>query len=402
MENGLFAETAPPPQSIINIIDNGPNNQQISFFNDMIFSAFDTIQPRLDSIERSLKLAEKNKKGPLFDTSSKLNSSLVDLQSTMPNLHDNSIILSRRIQNLSSKAQNTATIAGPKRIRPVIDDFTSLKIEFDQSLKHITTLTENFNKKIEKLNEFNKKTSKQIKSLKKLQKDIEKTNSANQRNSQIIDELREKIINQAKTERSELINNFDQTLTEAENLVKELEDLAEQGLNDTNKTIVKLTSEKFDIQTSFESLSTEIENSMNNRVKELRSRVSKNIERSDLSRQKIDLELSSNLDKIMDDINDSPAFSFLDQIEQDQEAEELENLLNRIENLKKEVTELNPPKLETVFSKNLNKMANEKSNKEEKVENNVKTFIKIIDGTKRTISCHENGTFDIQIEPYYN
>lgn len=387
MENGLFADTAPPPQTV-KVTEEYIEDRQIFTFNEQILSAFDSIQPKIDSLERSLKQTEKHSLSPIFNTSSKLSSSLLDLQASMPNIHDKSINLSRRIQNISLKAQESATIAAPKRLKPIIEDFNSLKIEFNQSLKHISILTENLNEQIEKVNEILKKASEDSKMLKSLKIDIEKSKSANKKNSQMIDELKEKIINQSRSERLQLISNFEQSLIEAENLVDELESLAEKGLDSSNKTIVKLNSEKFDIQSSFESLSKDIENSMNDRISEIQSKIERNSEKSEHSLKKIDLKLASSLDKIVDRATRSPALSLLDKIEQKKQNEELEDLLNRIDSLKQKIHELDPPnKMEQLISQDMN---------EKEEDNHVKIFTTVIDGKKKKISCFENGTFDIQ------
>lgn len=387
MENGLFADTAPPPQTV-KVTEEYIEDRQIFTFNEQILSAFDSIQPKIDSLERSLKQTEKHSLSPIFNTSSKLSSSLLDLQASMPNIHDKSINLSRRIQNISLKAQESATIAAPKRLKPIIEDFNSLKIEFNQSLKHISIFTENLNEQIEKVNEILKKASEDSKMLKSLKIDIEKSKSANKKNSQMIDELKEKIINQSRNERLQLISNFEQSLIEAENLVDELESLAEKGLDNSNKTIVKLNSEKFDIQSSFESLSKDIENSMNDRISEIQSKIERNSEKSEHSLKKIDLKLASSLDKIVDRATRSPALSLLDKIEQKKQNEELEDLLNRIDSLKQKIHELDPPnKMEQLISQDLN---------EKEEDNHVKIFTTVIDGKKKKISCFENGTFEIQ------
>lgn len=402
MENDLFAETAPPPQTV-KVTEEYPENRQFLTFNDQILSAFNSIQPRIDSLEKSLKLTEKNSLGPVFDTSSKINSTLLDLHASMPSIHDKSIQLSRRIQNISLKAQESTTIAAPKRLRPIIEDFCSLKTEFNQSLKHISIITEKLNQKIEKLNVLIKRATKESKSLKSLKFDLEKSISSNKRNSQIIDELKVRVIDQSRNERSELINHFEQSLIEAENLVKELEDLAEEGLNSSNKTLVKLVNEKLDIQSSFDSLSSEIDNLMNNRIIEIRSKIAKNTEKNDIFSQKIDAHLSNSLDKIIDDATRSPALTLLDQVEQKQEIEELQELLDRIDDLKKKIInhEFDPPsKIEQMISQNFNKITgeinNEDSDEEDYNENYLKTVTAEIDGKKRKISCFKNGTFEIQ------
>lgn len=399
MNNNLFAETAPPPQSI-KISNDYLDDQQISAFKEQLLSTFNKIQPKIDLLEKSLKTTEKNVYGLSSDNNSELNLDLKDLQENIPDVHQISIILSRKIQNISLKAQEASTIAAPKRIRPIIDEFYTFKMDFDQSLKNITKLTQNLHEKIEKMDLLIKSVSEDSKSLQLFKTDIEKAILANKQNSKIIDELKEKLIIQARNDRSKILNDFDQSLTEAEYLVTELESLAEQGLDNSNETFMKLQNDKFDIQTSFDSLSNEIEKTMNMRINELRSRIEKNSQKNDIYFQTYDASLTNDLDRIIEYAADSPAITLLDQIEENKQIEELDALISRIEKLKYGIIhhKYDSPKSLSNITENISKELENKKDQMVLNGRNAQIITAVIDGEKKKVFCFENGTFEIQKE----
>ncbi|OHT05214.1 hypothetical protein TRFO_27161 [Tritrichomonas foetus] len=334
METGVFAETAPPPQSLINATDDYFENRQILAFQDQLLSTIDAVQPRIQSLENTIRSAEKSFSASSGEAESFLNTTLSELQTDMPELHETSIKLSRKIQNLSLKAQTATTIAAPKQLRPIHEEFFAFKDEFDQSLKNIATLTKNLNNKIDKHNVLIKKFQENSNSVKRLDQKIDRIMNHNKENAKLIEELKINMASETSKSRSPIVDKFEQSLTDAENLVSELEILVDKGLANSNETIVKLQSDKFDIQSSFENLTNEIDSIIQDRINGLHSKINRLTEKSDNVYNTLNSNLTIGLDKVTSDVSLSPIMTILDKIEEKHEAEELDILMEKIDRLK--------------------------------------------------------------------
>lgn len=171
-------------------------------------------------------------------------------------------------------------------------------------------------------------------------------------------------------------------------------------LDNSNETFMKLQNDKFDIQTSFDSLSNEIEKTMNMRINELRSRIEKNSQKNDIYFQTYEASLTNDLDRIIEYAADSPAITLLDQIEENQQIEELDALISRIEKLKYGIIhhKYDSPKSLSNITENISKELENKKDQMVLNGRNAQIITAVIDGEKKKVFCFENGTFEIQKE----
>ena len=348
--NDVFYETA--PQNVITPNDDLYEKQEIAAFRNQLINTIDSIQPRIDFLEKIINSKEGKSsisEIPLSDLSS-FESNFRSFQRTFQQMHERSIETSKKVQNLSLRAQTTTTIATPKHFKPVNDEFLALKDEFNQSLKCIVTLTNNINKKIRQNDLMIKsfKTNNKEGAISNFDKQLMKADELNYKNHKTISELNEYVSEMIFNNEKFMLDKFENELLEAEDLVNELEFVMDNNLTTASEKIKKLQSDKFNLQNSFNSITEQINEEMNNRLKNTQWKINKFLERNDQVCQEINSDLKANFEKLSFDLSTKPAKSIFHQRLEEKQIEELDLLIQRMDDLKRKILDNTSPPPELI------------------------------------------------------
>ena len=327
----IFAETAPVKNIMV---ASKPHSIPVDALKDDLVSSIEEIGPRIDSLKQTLDQIIAQADANTKNVGADLNAELSTILPNMNNIHNISIQTSRRIQALGLNQQTVSTLSIPKQLRPVHDEFFNFKEEFDTSLKNVATLSRTITQKADSL-------STTFDNLKPIPQQIEKTINEiaqqiniNNNNMKAINQMKSKIQNYVTKTHSSITKRFEQKAKEAEALIDELDKKANEGLNSSTQMGEKLQTEKFDIKTSFQELLSEIEKSTNNKLDEVKSQIEQSNRDTTAEINKLHDTLTEELDDLTQDQNDAGVISILDEIEREKELTELEQLIERFNNLK--------------------------------------------------------------------
>ena len=375
MENSgfpsIFAETAP----INNIlVVNKPQEIIVDALKDDLIANLDQIEPRIKTLKDTLDQIIVQADAASKNIGSDLSKEVTNLLPNVSNIHNISIQTSRRIQSLGLNQQTVSTLSVPKQLRPVHDEFFAFKEEFDTSLKNVASLSRSITQRIDMLSatfDSLKDIPKNIeKSLEEVSLQLEKTAS----NTKKIEELRCSIEQEINQSHASILDQFDSKIKEAETLVDELNEKANEGLNSSTLMGEQLQTEKFDMKTSFQDLLIEMQKTTNDKLDDAKKRIEK--ENIDTSAEINDLheELSQELNELTQDQSEYGVTSLLDEIEKEKEMSELEQLIERFNNLAAAI----------------------KATKTRPIGSNYEDHEGMWEGRKVVFRCFDDGTFKIQ------
>lgn len=375
----IFGATEAP--GVINPNDFGSDAMQLTAFQDQLTQMIDSVQPRLASIERKVSQSQTMKSTGSTNISSDLQSKLKEIQTKIPDIHNISVQLSRKAQNLSLNYQTVSSIGAPKLLKPIQDNFFALKEEFDQSLKNIATLSKNLSNKMDLLGSTIESMRSVPKSIEKLKKDLKQMQESTIKNADQLEQMKQSLIDNIDQVNDGIAQKFESQIKDAENLIASLEKQTTEGLSGSSKTSTQLQNEKFDIRTSFDSLSTEIDKQMDDRLRGLHAKVKKASEQSLSMIESIQSDLSRQLDLVTEETSTCNHYTIFDEIQQEKELTEADELITRINNLKEAInnSDFTPVNID--------------NDTDQYTENNLDEYQVMIGGRKTTVHCHPDGTF---------
>ena len=117
--------------------NDGEQDVQIDALQNELIDSLEAVHPRIESLEETLesliKQSEKSSQTIGYDILTEVDR----IQPRKPQIHENCINLTRKIQAIGLKQQTVQTLSVPKQMRPTHDSFTAFKEDFDSSLKNI-------------------------------------------------------------------------------------------------------------------------------------------------------------------------------------------------------------------------------------------------------------------------
>jgi hypothetical protein len=330
----LFGETAPPAGSLLAATEVSGDLQQVGSFRDWLLKAFSDLDTRVQVLDRRLQQAASSCEASAHQTSLELISLLKDSQDRMPAVHEITVGLSRRTQALSLSAQSATTLDAPRMLRPVQDGFFNLRDQFDESLKHIATLSKLLTSKVDaktsvmrKLNAAWTAAAAGGPTLTKLADQIVATSNEIEGHG---DRLSQKMDEDFRARD----DDFEKALSEAEAVILELDQQANDQLSQSNATLRRITNQKIDIQRSIDEIAGQIQARVEPRLERLKHNIRVGESKSSQKLEEIQSRLSTDFDLVTDEIACAKKRSMLDDIEYERELCEVESLLTEIEFIK--------------------------------------------------------------------
>jgi hypothetical protein len=375
----LFGETAPPSSSLVSAPNPPPQPPSFSAPPDNSLSKFDELDERLAMLEQSLKHCFATKEGAAVESSNALRADASVLHSRLPPVRQNSIHLARRVQALSLSAQTAGTLAGPQQLRPVQDEFFSLRNDLDQSLKNIASLSRSLTAKLSK-------TSCQLDSVRPIpnaqqsaQGELRELQTQNGRNLHIVQSVQQKLWKMLETSSEQLRSEFEKELNETEAFIQTLEDQSNEGVSASSAKAAKIQTEKMDMRTSFDAIAQQVAKSMELRLDSLR----KSIQSAETKGLSLIEGLQGELDAELEGVSVDAALvqkrSIVEDIEHDRESAELDRLMTKLDELCESIRSGAQPRIVI----------------QEPEVVDYDTYDVVVNGEKRSVKCHPDGTFEL-------
>ena len=370
----IFAETAPVKNIIV---ASKPHEIPVDALKDDLVSSIEEIGPRIETLKQTLDQIIAKADANTKNVGSDLNAELSKLLPNMNNIHNISIQTSRRIQALGLNQQTVSTLSIPKQLRPVHDEFFNFKEEFDTSLKNVATLSRTLTQKADGLSSIFDSLKPLPQQMDKANKEIAKQINVSNDNMKLIEQMKSKVQNYVTKTHSSITKRFEQKVKDAEALIDELDKKANEGLDSSTQMGEKLQTEKFDMKTSFQELLSEIEKSTNSKLDEVKNQIEQYSRDSSVEMNKLHDTLTEELDDLTQDQNDVGVISILDEIEREKELTELEQLIERFNNLKQMI----------------------ENTKSTAPSSSYEDHQGVWEGKQVIFRCYSNGTFTIQKPP---
>lgn len=372
----LFGSTAPPPSSVIvsnyNSSDTS-NNYSINTLKEDLISKIDSIQPRIQSISSTFPQAIESRSKKYISTTEFATKKINDIQSLFDPIHSSSITLSKRCQNLTLSVQSISSLAAPQKLRLIQTNFSNFQSEFDGSLNSIAILAKNLTTTISRHKSLLEPMNQMSQNVQKSFSEIHSLSSKTSQNSKFLEDLQAELTKKSEASFSSTSKNLEKQIKESELLITQMTEQTTQGFSEAKTKSEKLQSQKFDIKTSFLSLTDEIQAELSKRIELLQTNIKKSQETTMISIEKLQQLISSELDQIADETAAARHYSLLDEVEQEKETAEIEELIEKLSSLEKEIQEFpNQP-----------------------IKGEPERFKVVMDDHEMTICCYQDGTFTI-------
>lgn len=375
MNGSIFLETAPPPDSLISANEQPPpvDSRQILSFQDQLLSLLEPIEGKIKTVDERIKRTYTNRDYNSKGIADELNMRLKDAQSKMSRVHEITVNLSRKIQAISLSNQTATTLAAPKQVKPIQDEFFQLKDEFDDSLKNIATLSRNLTAKIDNKNCQIERIKTVGTEAQKIQSQIKDLKRINEKNKDQISEMQNEMERKLSELTEKLKMEFETQIDDAEKLIEKLDQETEEGLSRSSKTVSRFQEQKFDIKTSFDAISDEIQKRMTSQLDALHEKIQK-LERAGIQTvEDFQNGLTRDLDALAEESATVLRNSMLDDIEYEKELAQIETLLAEIDDLKSQIENEKPDGIPDKF----------------------RLCEGMSGGQMKTFKCYANGTFEI-------
>ena len=380
----MFPATGPPTGQFLKVNAEttlGPN--QINNFQKQLMQLMDPIQGKIDAVETKLKKVFESRELDCKSVDTELSSRFNAARAEMPKIQETVVDVSRRVQAAVLANQTATTLAVSKQVKPIQDEFVSLKEDFDMSLRNIATLVKKLNGKMNRKNRQIAKSSDIPSGLEKMRNEMEHLKQLCKRNQQRLHEIQDETEQKIAHIGGKLQCEFEQELEEAEQLIERLDCESEEGLNKSNTTVSKFQSQKFDIRTSFDDIMDEMGRLMRDELEAMHQKIVKTEEKSMDAINRIEKKVSADLEDIVQECRSESTSSMLDEIDAANELNEVESLLFELKLLQKSV-------------ENVAKGAqNEQLIHDKDEEDDYEIFLALDDtGTKR-FKCYDDGHFEV-------
>ena len=383
----IFGETAPPPNSVIvSNYDPTPKpsapsppsdatgSYSINSLKEELSNKLDSVKPRIQSVSEQFPKALTARAKLVQPDIASINSRIQEVQELFNPIHTSSISLNRRCQNLTLSTQSISSLEAPKKFRGIQNDFQSIQNEFDSSLQSIAILAKSLNGKILRHSHL-------FETIKNYPKDIQDSISTVNSLSTKISGQEEQISNLAQelTKKSDssflsLSETLEKQINEAEALIEKMTAQSNEGFNAAQTKGKELQSQKFDLKTSFSSITEEIQRELNQRIQFLKNDLQKSDQKTLHIIEDLQNGITSELDQIADETAAARHYTLLDEVEQEKEIAELDEILERISQLEKEIQEF--PKVDN--------------------EGNPESFKGEFDGKQSIFLCYPDATFSVE------
>jgi hypothetical protein len=329
----LFQATAPPENTLYFTTEPSQSFNQVPSFRREFLSRFDNLDPKISALRARLKSTNESTNGNIKSISAELQASLKTCQDQLPTVRTSAVNVARQTQRLSLALQSAITLEGPRQIRTVRMGFFNLQDQFDSALKNIATLTRSLTTRTDtvqtKLRRLNSVASLATASF----NSIPKLTSQTEANANAVQSVRDCFQQEIETTFEKMKVAFEESLHDTEEFIEILNRQASEKLSNSSIALSQIQNEKFDIQTSFDSVITQMQKSIDERIELVRKAIITNQTTSREQFERIQNKLREDLDLIRAEMSDSGKSSLLEDLEYEHELWEVEKLLSDIERI---------------------------------------------------------------------
>ena len=326
MEDDLYPEAAAPEQ---------PDLSDIRTFQDELIQMLAPADARIHELEEILHDSCTARERSCRTIADDLATKLKQVQERMPPVRNSLITLSRRIQALSLWSQAATTLAAPKQIKPIQDDFLHLKDDLDSSLKNIATLGKTLAAKIDTTKPVEPAEAPVCDS--EITKQLQAIRAKNDENWHMIENMRFARQLQSTSGSGAQNTDFEQYISEAERIIDELDEASENGLESAQATKAKIMEQTFEGRQSFITLMDQIQTAVDTQLDALHARVREAETKGASAIDAMQEDMMTELAEIAEKCQTTRAVSMLDEIECRNELKEVEALIAEIDELEQEV-----------------------------------------------------------------
>lgn len=312
--------------------NDGEQDVQIDALQNELIDSLEAVHPRIESLEETLesliKQSEKSSQAIGYDILTEVDR----IQPRKPQIHENCINLTRKIQAIGLKQQTVQTLSVPKQMRPTHDSFTAFKEDFDSSLKNIASLSRSLTDKFDILGT----TFDSVQYIPQMINDsIQETNEQmqkNKENSQNVSHVKSTLYQSILSSQQALVQQFDQKIGLAEAILNQLDEKAANRV-DSDKMKATFKNEKDNAESSINNLMIEIKKATESQLDEM----TKKIEDLNAKTKKEIKLLQCTLEKEFNEMKnvevDESVLTEAAEIEKEKEISELEVLIERFDAL---------------------------------------------------------------------
>ncbi|EAY04112.1 hypothetical protein TVAG_483500 [Trichomonas vaginalis G3] len=372
----IFADTAPD-------LKDAPvvefDERQYDMLKDNLVHQIDEFNPRIEQLKQTYEYlansAEKGVKSIGIDIIDEIQR----IRPRMESIHNTSIAVSKRIQALGLNQQTISTLAIPKQMRPVHEEFFSFKDEFDAALKNVAQLSRSVTTQYDNISDTLNGIKHIPENITKIIDEIE-TYRANCYNQAMeANNLKSELENTIIQTFQQTLAQFDQKTQEAEKIIDEYEAKTKNGVTKFEESTKNIEEKKEDLKNSYANLSSEIMKSINEKIDNISSNIRDYKTKSDNDYQMMHKKMSVDLDEIhilqsQDSLNTVDEY-----ISQEKEIAEVEILTERLNRLQKQIEEI--------------KCGNGDQTSENEPE--YKDYKGIWQEKNVIFRCHSNGEFEV-------
>lgn len=332
----IFASTEPT------VIDN--NTDQDDFdpslmqsFRDEILSSFDAVAPRMSQLERTLSKTITISQTQRERSNFFFGDELTEVQKNLKEMHSQVIDMSRRVQSLALTTQSSSALAPPRLLRPVNEKFCDFKSEFDGSLKNLASLSGKITKKSQFLANSIESVSKLPSQISEMKKNISSYNKKIKQHEKTINELRGKALRMVEESETNICEDLKKQITDAENMLKEMEESAQKGESEADTFSQKMQDDKESLRQSFSGLTQDIEKVTNGYINKLNSDIKASSKKSVSLMESIQNQLSNEIEQLIRNFSYESESPLMDQLNQAHEEAQLLSLMTRLEKLQEQI-----------------------------------------------------------------